>query len=152
MLGLSELQSLFTGSTTRRSRRRRIEGGAQARSHPVCVASQPKQRGTQSRVAWVGWLLTLQVTYATGTRRPLHEPLVSVGSGSRNRAGRQAKPCNAVTEDNTHSKQARTAHLRGANVQRTPSQLNRALLKIGQDIYGADLTSRRVLLAVIGAE
>ena len=40
----------------------------------------------------------------------------------------------------------------GANVQRTPSQLNRALLKTGQDIYGADLTSRRVLLAVIGAE
>ena len=39
-----------------------------------------------------------------------------------------------------------------ANVQRTPSQLNRALLKTGQDIYGADLTSRRVLLAVIGAE
>ena len=31
-------------------------------------------------------------------------------------------------------------------------QLNRALLKTGQDIYGADLTSRRVLLAVIGAE
>ena len=29
---------------------------------------------------------------------------------------------------------------------------NRALLKTGQDIYGADLTSRRVLLAVIGAE
>ena len=42
----------------------------------------------------------------------------------------------------------------GANVQRTPSQLNRALLKTGQDMYmyGADLTSRRVLLAVIGAE
>ena len=36
----------------------------------------------------------------------------------------------------------------GANVQRTPSQLNRALLKTGQDMYGADLTSRRVLLAV----
>ena len=29
------------------------------------------------------------------------------------------------------------------NVQRTRSQLNRALLKTGQDIYGADLTSRR---------
>ena len=41
MLGLSGLQSLFTGSTTRRSRRRRVEGGAQARSHPVC--SQPTQ-------------------------------------------------------------------------------------------------------------
>ena len=41
MLGLSGLRSLFTGSTTRRSRRRRVEGGAQARSHPVC--SQPTQ-------------------------------------------------------------------------------------------------------------
>ena len=40
----------------------------------------------------------------------------------------------------------------GANVQRTPSQLNRALLKTGQDIYGADLTSRRAFLAIIGAE
>ena len=49
-----------------------------------------------------------------------------------------------IGQDNTHSKQARTAHLRGANVQRTRSQLNRALLKTGQDIYGADLTSRRV--------
>ena len=36
--------------------------------------------------------------------------------------------------------------------KRTPSQLNRALLKTGQDMCGADLTSRRVLLAVIGAE
>ena len=31
-------------------------------------------------------------------------------------------------------------------------ELNRALLKTGQDMCGADLTSRRVLLAVIGAE
>jgi hypothetical protein len=38
---LSALQSLFTGSTTRWSRPRRVEGGAQARSHPVC--SQPTQ-------------------------------------------------------------------------------------------------------------
>ena len=29
---------------------------------------------------------------------------------------------------------------------------SRALLKTGQDMCGADLTSRRVLLAVIGAE
>ena len=41
----------------------------------------------------------------------------------------------------------------GANVQRTPSQLSRALLKTGQDIdMGADLISSRVRLAVIGAE
>ena len=40
----------------------------------------------------------------------------------------------------------------GANVQRTPSQLSRALLKNGQDIYGADLTSSIVFLAIIGAE
>ena len=33
-----------------------------------------------------------------------------------------------------------------------PSQVNMALLKNGQDIYGADLTSRRAFLAIIGAE
>ena len=90
--------------------------------------------------------------WAFDPRAAVNGTLGEHGQGAE--IGQAGRPnlCNAVTGYNTHSKQARTAHLRGANVQRTPSQLNRALLKTGQDIYGADLTSRRVLLAVIGAE